>query len=157
MIRLPNGIWKDTRQGRFGRLDVEALEVITETHPRGTILEVNDLGVSSGSTSVEFYRVLHSAFMPTFVATDLWRDAFVIRNLKWGWITILDSAGNELQHVIGPFVLPGQGTELAIYPIDQVLRWLARRIELPRARAELERSEGTRCGSLLQLGMTSSR
>ena len=40
-------------------------------------------------------------------ATDLWRDAVVIRRAGADGMTILDHLGHVLQYVVGRFVLPG--------------------------------------------------
>jgi hypothetical protein len=143
LLQMANGTWKDTFRGRFARLDREALEVISASHPPGSRLSVTDLAVASGITSVEFDRALRSVFDVDFVATDLWRDAFAISGVPPGGTAILDSDGAGLQFILGRFVLPGYAPDRMIYPVNRALRWWARRTLLPRARAVLRGVDGT--------------
>jgi hypothetical protein len=137
LLQMANGTWKDTFRGRFARLDREALEVIAASHPPGSRLQVTDLAVASGITSVEFHQVLRSRFEIDFLATDLWRDAFAFSGVRPGGTVILDSDGAPLQFVLGRFVLPGYAPDRMLYPVNRALRWWARRALLPRARAVL--------------------
>lgn len=127
-----NGTWKETQAGRFSELDKTVLDLLRE-RSRGQKLTVADLGVSNGVTSIEFYKTLSSAFPVDFVATDLWHQVIAFRSIQSGWIVVLDSDGHPLQFVIGPFVLPAQGRESMIYPINWILRQLCRWTIYPRA------------------------
>jgi SAM-dependent methyltransferase len=139
LLQMANGTWKDTFRGRFARLDREALDVIASSHPPGSRLQVTDLAVASGITSVEFHQALSSRFEIDFVATDLWRDAFAISGLPPRGTVILDSGGGALQFVLGRFVLPGYAPDRILYPVNRALRWWARRKLLPLAREALRR------------------
>ena len=134
LLQMANGTWKDTFRGRFARLDREALEVIAASHPAGSRLQVTDLAVASGITSVDFHQALRSRFEIDFVATDLWRDAFAVSGLRPGGTVILDAEGGALQFVLGRFVLPGYAPDRILYPVNRALRWWARRTLLPPAR-----------------------
>ncbi len=138
-IATPNGTWKDTKRGRFTVLDSIILEDLKNIHNTTKSLIVMDLAVSSGVTSVEFYKLLRSAFSVDFIATDLWYEAISIKSPQYGWIVVLYSDGNELQYVVGPFVLPGQGRESLFYPINIALRQLCRWMTLPKAQAILKK------------------
>ena len=138
LLQMANGTWKDTFRGRFARLDREALEVIADSHPTGSRLQVTDLAVASGITSVDFHQALRSRFEIDFVATDLWRDAFAVSGLRPGGTVILDAGGGALQFVLGRFVLPGYAPDRILYPVNRALRWWARRTLLPLARDVLQ-------------------
>jgi SAM-dependent methyltransferase len=138
LLQMANGTWKDTFRGRFARLDRESLEVIAASHASGSRLQVTDLAVASGITSVDFYLALRSKFEVDFVATDLWRDAFAVTGMPPGGTVVLDADGGELQFVLGRFVLPGYAPDRLIYPVNRALRWWARRTLLPRARTFLQ-------------------
>lgn len=132
-ILTPTGTWKDTRNGRFSKLDQTILAILKNTYSASKRLIVADFAASSGATSVEFYKVLQSAFSIDFIATDLWYEAIAIKAPHFGWVIVVDDNGNDLQYVIGPFVLPGQGHESLCYPINRALRQLCRWVIAPKA------------------------
>jgi len=145
LLQMANGTWKETRRGRFEGLDRDLVGLLLETHPRGGSLIVTDLAVSSGVTSVELYRALSTVFRPDFLATDLWRDAIAFRRIGRPWSVVLDFRGEVVQYVLGPFVLPGFSSELPLYPINALLRFLARLFLLPGARRLLPSEQIDRC------------
>ncbi len=132
-ILTPNGTWKDSCVDRFAALDHMILATLAERWAPRTRLVVDDLGVSSGVTSVQLYELLRGQFSVDFLATDLYRDAIAVRSSRSNWIVVFDASGRELQHVLGWFVLPGQGRESALYPLNRVLRAISRRFLVPKA------------------------
>ena len=134
---MANGTWRDSSSGRLAVLDRVLLALVRRRWPTETHLRVLDLGVASGITSVELFRTLRPWFSLDFVATDLWRHAIAVRHTHRRWSIIFDTRGAELQHIIGPFVLPGQGHESVLYPVNRLLRFWSRRYLVPRARAAL--------------------
>jgi hypothetical protein len=137
LLQMANGTWRDSSSGRLAVLDRVLLALVRRRWPTETHLRVLDLGVASGITSVELFRTLQPWFSLEFVATDLWRHAIAVRHTHRRWSIIFDTRGAELQHIIGPFVLPGQGDEPVLYPVNRLLRSWSRRHLVPRARAAL--------------------
>lgn len=138
-VRMPNGIWKRTGRGRLSDLDALVLAILRKHVPPASKLIVLDLAASTGVTSVELFRVLDGHFAVDFTASDLYRDLFAVRSIDWSWTGIFDGLGGEVQHVVGPFVLPAQTQESAAYPINRLLKRLSRRWFLAAARSALAR------------------
>ncbi len=153
-LRMPNGTWKFTCRGRFAALDQLVLGLLGERFARGTRLSVMDLAASTGVTSAEFYRVLRERYPVDFVASDLYRDAYAVR--RGPWAGVYTAAGEDLQHVLWRFVLPGQLAESWVYAGNRALRAACRRFCSPGARTALARApldrlapfEAVRVGSL---------
>lgn len=142
MVQMANGTWKDSRAGRLRVLDAAVRDVLRQTRECGSSLRVLDLGVASGITSVELEAALRSDFAPEIIATDLWRDAFAVRSRR-GWCIVLDARGNVLQHIAGPFVLPGQSRDAAPYVLNHLLRVWSERRWVPQARRLLAAADLT--------------
>jgi len=132
-IVTPTGIWKETRKGRFTTLDQIVLEILRSRYRIGKRIIVADLAASSGITSVEFYKVLISAFPVDFIATDIWCEAISIQARRLNWTVVVDPNGNPLQYVVGRFVLPAQGGESYFYPVNIALMYLCRQFIWPKA------------------------
>jgi hypothetical protein len=136
-VRLPNGIWKQTGSGRLRDVDATLVMLLESTHAPQKPVSVLDLAVSTGVTSVELYEMLRERFAVDFVASDFFADLFAVRPTHRRWAIVMDGAGAVLQHVIGPFVLPGQIAESAAYPVNRVLKRVSNDWFAPRARATL--------------------
>jgi hypothetical protein len=134
-LRMPNGTWKFTCRGRFAVLDRLVLDLLGERVPRGTRLSVMDLAASTGVTSVEFYRALRERYTVDFLASDLYRDLYAVR--RGSWTGVYTGAGDDVQHVVWRFVLPGQLAESWAYAGNRALRAACRRLLAPGARAAL--------------------
>jgi len=147
-VRLPNGTWKQTAAGRLARLDAALVRVLRAARAPGSRLTVLDLGASTGVTSVELYDALAAHFAVEFTATDLYRDVVAVSWPGGGRTIVLDVHGGVLQHVLGPFVLPGQIDESWAYPVNRALKvWSERRL-VPRARRVLARTDVERLAYL---------
>lgn len=133
-VLMPNGIWKQTAAQRLREVDSLVVEILQKTYSPGSHLTVTDLAASTGVTSVEFYQTLSAWFAVDFIASDLYRDVFVIASRRWHWAVILDHTGAALQYIIGRFVLPGQLAESWLYPVNRALKLFAKLVLLPRAR-----------------------
>lgn len=135
-VRLPNGTWKLTGSGRLADVDALLCAQIRATLGGGTPLTVLDLGASTGVTSVALFDCLSREHADlTFIASDLYRDALAVRGR--GWTVVLTLAGEPLQYVVGPFVLPAQLAESPLYAGNRALKRLAERRLLPRARTAI--------------------
>lgn len=143
-VRLPNGTWKQTAGGRLRLVDEALVAALHGTHAPGSALSVIDLGVSTGVTSVDLYETLSRQWDVDFTATDLYRDVFAVSAPAWRWAIVLEAGGDVLQHLVGPFVLPGQLEESAAYPANRALKRWSERILVPRARQALARDAGAR-------------
>lgn len=141
-VRLPNGTWKQTASGRLRAVDAALLSALEKTHSNSPKLSVLDLGASTGVTSVELYEALARCWSVEYAASDLYRDAFAVGPPGGRWTLVLSAAGDVLQHVLGPFVLPGQLDESAVYPVNRALKqWSERRL-VPAARRALAADAG---------------
>lgn len=146
-VRMQNGVWKRTGSGRLAEVDELALEVVRRRVPRGSELTVFDVAASSGVTSVEFFERLAREFAVEFVASDLYRDFFAVRSLRWPWAGVFDAFGKEVQQVIGPFVLPAQTQESPAYPVNRLLKRLGRALFVDAARSMLARPDVATLGA----------
>jgi hypothetical protein len=139
--RMPNGVWKRTGKGRLAEVDALALEVLSRRVPAGSQLTVFDVAASTGVTSVEFFERLAPGFAVEFVASDLYRDLFAVQSPRWPWTGIFDTFRQEVQHVVGPFVLPAQTQESLAYPVNRVLKRLCRAWFVTAAQSILARAD----------------
>jgi len=139
-IRMPNGTFRETHRERFRILDSLIRDIVSARYPSEQRLLVTDCGVSSGTTSVEFYRTLVGVFPNlAFVATDLSFTAVVVKSRRSPWAIAFERGGGELQIIIGPLVLPGQGRISIGYPLNRIARRIACGTLVPRARSVLQR------------------
>lgn len=136
-VKLPNGIWKQTATGRLRDVDAMLMQVLKDTWTP-TPLTVLDLAVSTAVTSVELYETLRRHYDVRFVASDFFADLYAVRPLHRRWAIVMDQSGAVLQHVIGPFVLPGHITESAAYPVNRALKQISENWFAPRARTALD-------------------
>jgi chemotaxis methyl-accepting protein methylase len=144
-LPMPNGTWKFTCRGRFAGLDRLVLDLLAARAARGARISVIDLAASTGVTSVELYRLLRERYAVSFLASDLYRDLYAVRR-RGAWVGMFTATGDDVQHVVWRFVLPGQLTESWAYPANRVLRAACRRLLAPRARAVLGRAPLSRLG-----------
>ncbi|HKT83505.1 MAG TPA: hypothetical protein VJQ84_06675 [Solirubrobacterales bacterium] len=90
-VRLPNGTWKTTYPDRLDDLN----RLLGELLPRGRELELMDVAVSSGISTVEWSDQLRAEGVPhRLLGGDIHPDG---RLLSWGgWFAVLfDAAGRE--------------------------------------------------------------
>src|SRR5207249_4734099 len=130
--RMPNGVWKLTRQGRLRIVDVVVMGILRRLFAAGTRLVVCDLAASTGITSVEFFRTLREHFEVRFIASDLYRDLIAVSSRRWPIAIVLDRFGEVVQYVLGGFVFPGALAESVAYPINRLLKAVLRRRFAPR-------------------------
>lgn len=96
-IRMTGGIFKTTVAGRLRDVDAAMAALV----PGGRELrEILDVGVSSGTTSLEWLEALTAAGCePRLTATDLSLKAYLIE--PWpGYRVLLDGAGKPLRHLV---------------------------------------------------------
>lgn len=96
-IRMAGGIFKTTAVGRL--VDVDAA-TIAACPPGRRLAEILDVGVSSGTTSLEWLEALNAAgHHPRLLATDLSLKASLLA--PWpGYRVLVDETGAPLQHLI---------------------------------------------------------
>jgi hypothetical protein len=123
-LRLPNGTYKTTYQHRLDDINETLLAFL----PSDRSLNIMDVGVSSGQSTVEWSDHLHEHGFPhRLVAGDLATEAWVIH---WGaWLGVLfDRGGRDpLLLSVGPMILPLRS--------DRWLAKLARPLLFPILRA----------------------
>jgi hypothetical protein len=140
-VRLPNGTWKQTAAGRLADVDDLLIDVLHASHPPGTPVSVLDLGASTGVTSLELCDRLRAAHPLRFIASDLYRDAIAVSGR--GWAIVCTPRGEDLQYVLGRFVLPAYLEESPLYAVNRALKRYARRRLAPRARAIARAAAGS--------------
>ncbi len=131
-VKLPNGTWKQTAGGRLDDVDELIERALGRVHRPGSRVSVLDLGVSTGVTSVALHDRLSRTYAVHFIASDLYRDAVAVSGR--GWTVVLTAAGEPLQYVLGPFVLPAELDESRLYPVNRVMKTIAQRCLVPAAR-----------------------
>jgi hypothetical protein len=127
-VRLPNGTWKTTYPKRLDDVNSRLLELL----PQGRELELMDVAVSSGISTLEWDEQLGaSGARYRLVAGDIYPDG---RLASWGsWFAVLfDGSGREpLLLELGPLTLPvysARRLARLVRPLlIPVLRLLARR------------------------------
>ena len=136
-VKLPNGTWRQTASGRLAQLDEALLTLLERQKTPGTRLSVLDLAVSTGVTSVELFHKLRARYDVEFTASDLFRDLYAVSSRRSRWAIVMDANLQELQYVVGRFVLPAQLSESSLYPVNRMIKSLTRRLALPAAREAL--------------------
>jgi hypothetical protein len=132
-VLLPNGTWKTTYPNRLDDLNERLLEFL----PRDRELELMDVAVSSGVSTIEWSDQLRANGVPhSLVAGDLFPEAWLT---SWGsWLAILFDGGNRepLLFELGGLSLPVNfGGRLvgrarpALVPFLRALAARARRVD----------------------------
>jgi hypothetical protein len=102
-VLLPNGTWKTTYPNRLDDLNERLIELL----PRDRELELMDVAVSSGVSTVEWSDQLRAnGVRHRLVAGDLYPEGWLT---SWGgWLAVLFDAGNRepLLFELGRFSLP---------------------------------------------------
>jgi hypothetical protein len=102
MLRLPNGTYKTTAEGRLADLDDCIVGVLGAV----SFIEVLDVAVSSGVTTLELRDRLEAhGIRSRIVATDLWVDAHLVAIPGMGDL-LFDDAGHLLQLQLGSLIKP---------------------------------------------------
>jgi hypothetical protein len=100
-VCLPNGTWKTTYPDRLDDVNRKLLDFL----PKGRELELMDIAVSSGISTIEWSYQLRAEDVPhRIVAGDIDPDG---RLTSWGgWIAVLfDESGQPLLFEVGPLTL----------------------------------------------------
>jgi hypothetical protein len=132
-VLLPNGTWKTTYPNRLGDLNERLLEFL----PRDRELELMDVAVSSGVSTVEWSDLLRaSGVRHKLVAGDLYPEGWLT---SWGgWLAVLfDGANREpLLFEVGRLALPVRSrgrlvgrVRPALVPLLRALSRRARRVD----------------------------
>ena len=141
-IRLSNGTFKHTYGGRYRELNRELVRLLVRSG--AAVGRVLDVGVSSGTTTLELLRDLREAgFSPRVTATDLSLEAYLVP-LYPLCRALVDGDGFPLQYeLFGAAVRPW--LRRRDYADGMVVaRWLVNRICGRRAREVLRRGEDVR-------------
>lgn len=95
-LRLRNGTYKTTFQRRFSEINQALQEFLqTDAIAVGSIL---DVGISSGSNTLELYQELDSAgYKSQIVGTDMMLDAWLVHVFP-GFFALVDDAGYPLRY-----------------------------------------------------------
>ncbi|MDQ6926838.1 MAG: hypothetical protein M3154_11480, partial [Candidatus Eremiobacteraeota bacterium] len=106
-LRMPNGTYKTTYPNRMPDVDAAVADVIAAAPPGpGMRVQVLDVGVSSGVTTIEFADALAMRGMDvTVVAVDLFVSAFLHRVA--GVDLLCDASGQVLQ-IASPLGVKGR-------------------------------------------------
>jgi len=97
-LRLRNGTYKTTFQGRFSDIN----HVLCKFLQSGDIVvgDVLDVGISSGSNTLELYQELDSAgYKSKIIGTDLMPDAWLVRVFP-GCFALVDETAYPLRYDI---------------------------------------------------------
>ena len=124
---LSNGVYKRTAQSRFAEFDHAVTEFLSDKFANEEVLQVHDVAVSDGRTSVEFYDRLRRELMQSieFYATDRDLEVFALHKNGCRTSVVIDSEGTVLQIVHPPFVFNVCKPESKLlYPINHLIRWL---------------------------------
>lgn len=116
-LRLPDGVTKRTHRGRLADLDA----LVSEHLPRGRRLEVMDVAVSSGVTTLDWAaRLRRAGFEVRLVAGDLTPAAWLL-SLGKRIEVLVDGSGRPIQYdLFGRAVPSAAPGPLAVLP------WLGR-------------------------------
>jgi hypothetical protein len=141
-IKLSNGTFKSTYSGRFEQLNRELVQLLARS--RAAIDQVLDVGVSSGTTTLELLRDLQEAgFSPRITATDFLVEAYIVP-LYPLCRALVDRDGFPLQYeLLGAVVRPWLRRRDYADGMA-VVRWLVNRLCGRRAREALRRGEDVR-------------
>lgn len=145
-LRLPNGTWKTTYPRRLDDVNEQLLELL----PRDRRLDLMDVGISSGISTLEWSEQLDGAGVAhRLVAGDL---AVEGRLVSWGrWIALLfDESGRiPLLIEVGPLTrpaqsdrLPDRAMRLLFCPLLRLLARTGRRRSVPLVVPELGLRQG---------------
>jgi len=117
-VLLPNGTWKTTYPNRLDDLNERLLELL----PPGRELELMDVAVSSGVSTLEWSDQLRAnGIQHRLVAGDLYPQGWLT---SWGsWLAVLFDAGNRepLLFELGRFSLPVRYDGRFVGPMRPVL------------------------------------
>jgi hypothetical protein len=98
-LKLRNGTYKTTFQRRFSEINRELQKLIGSGEI--DVDHVLDIGISSGSNTVELYQELNSAgHKSQVVGTDLMTEAYLV-NVFPGCFALVDDSGYPLRYDIG--------------------------------------------------------
>lgn len=97
-LKLRNGTYKTTFQGRFSEINRELQQLVGSQVVN--VDQILDIGISSGSNTLELYDALEpAAYKSRIVGTDLMTDAYLI-NVLPGCFALVDSTGYPLRYDI---------------------------------------------------------
>lgn len=129
-----------TFQRRYDRINAAIVEAVEQHLPEATPLRVQDVAVSNGISSVEFFETLAKRVNPEFCGMD-YLDSIRVVDMPGGWRMVFENTGRPLQAVGHGFVIPLATRVGWRYPVNRVLRsWLKRRA-VPRAAATLAQAQ----------------
>jgi len=96
-LRLPNGVYKTTHTRRFDDLN----PIVNELLPKGRPLEVLDVGISSGISTIEWLDALRASDIDArMIGGDLDITAYMISVGQWLDV-LIDRTGYALQVDLG--------------------------------------------------------
>ncbi|MFC5582146.1 ATP/GTP-binding protein [Rhodanobacter terrae] len=97
-LKLRNGTYKTTFQGRFSEINRELRQLVGSGDI--TVDHILDIGISSGSNTLELYSALESAgHKSRIIGTDLMTEAYLVDVLP-GCLALVDSTGYPLRYDI---------------------------------------------------------
>jgi SAM-dependent methyltransferase len=124
-----SGALKWTQSRRFADFDTQIVDLIRARLGGGRAIEVLDVGVSDGRTSVELFQQLRSngVAIGRYVASDYAPDVQILTDRAGGVSVVVDPRnGTPLQVIRPPFVFNLANSESPyLFPINRLLlRWL---------------------------------
>lgn len=134
------GVYKITKRNRFERLNETLLEHL-HMLPAVTCLQVRDIAVSSGITSLEWYRCLALHTPLRLNASDFYHRVWLVQ--QGGWTITFDEGNHPIQ-------MAGYGMVMSIWRkepwrllINRMAQAYVNRFVVPAARRKLTQFRGS--------------
>ncbi len=130
-LKMSNGVVKTSAPGRFDDVDDKLLNIIDKELRGLCSLAVHDLGVSDGTTAVEWFGRLDTlAPEIVFTLSDYYDRCYVVQCEGSRWTAVLDAELLPMQFFRGPLVLTPHQSAL-YYPVNWVTWRLVARLLSP--------------------------
>ena len=129
-LSVNNGVFKFTASDRFDAFDQEVIREIAEHFPADQVLQLHDMGVSDGRTSIPLFEKLQKIYGERlqFLSSDYAPYLFSVRENGSKKRIIVNENNEIMQIVCPPFVFFTVHPESKIlYPINFILRKLIER------------------------------
>lgn len=142
-LAVSNGSFKKTHTARFNDFDAQAFRSIQEFFSPDSTLNIHDMAVSDGRTSVPFFEALSGVYADNleFLASDYAAEFCVVRQEGRHRRIILDAQGNLIQFTCPPFVFNVVCPENAfVYPVNFILRKICQKVFAEKLQKEFKQN-----------------
>ena len=130
------GVFKITSRDRFARLDQKILETLPLLE-EAKVWRIQDVAVSSGITSLEFFQKLQTVHTVQFEASDYYHRIWLSEYL--GWTISFDEANHPIQMAGWGMVMSIKRNESWRYFVNCLSQAFVRRFVLVPAKEQLVR------------------